>query len=193
MEIVIPGIPAWVSIVIYIITGSLGTMVIKSIIDHILNKKKNDAEIKGTSIENDSKIDNYWENRFKGLKQDYEDREKYHNGRYEELKTTYEEKYDFKNQLLEKTKRELSEITDLLNAKIEYIKKCEDTICKKDEKIIELTNQVLRLSGNFIEAPVKEIKSLDNYLLPSDSNSQIEKTEETAQVEASPNSNISKQ
>lgn len=193
MEIVIPGIPAWVSIVIYIITGSLGTMVIKSIIDHILNKKKNDAEIKGTSIENDSKIDNYWENRFKGLKQDYEDREKYHNGRYEELKTTYEEKYDFKNQLLEKTKRELSEITDLLNAKIEYIKKCEDTICKKDEKIIELTNQVLRLSGNFIEAPVKEVKSLDNYLLSSDSNSQIEKAEETAQVEASPNSNINKQ
>lgn len=193
MEIVIPGIPAWVSVVIYIITGSLGTMVIKSIIDHILNKKKNDAEIKGTSIENDSKIDNYWENRFKGLKQDYEDREKYHNGRYEELKTTYEEKYDFKNQLLEKTKRELSEITDLLNAKIEYIKKCEDTICKKDEKIIELTNQVLRLSGNFIEAPVKEVKSLDNYLLSSDSNSQIEKVEETAQVEASPNSNINKQ
>ena len=193
MEIVIPGIPAWVSVVIYIITGSLGTMVIKSIIDHILNKKKNDAEIKGTSIENDSKIDNYWENRFKGLKQDYEDREKYHNGRYEELKTTYEEKYDFKNQLLEKTKRELSEITDLLNAKIEYIKKCEDTICKKDEKIIELTNQVLRLSGNFIEAPVKEVKSLDNYLLSSDSNSQIEKAEETAQVEASPNSNINKQ
>ena len=193
MEIVIPGIPAWVSVVLYIITGSLGTMVIKSIIDHILNKKKNDAEIKGTSIENDSKIDNYWENRFKGLKQDYEDREKYHNGRYEELKTTYEEKYDFKNQLLEKTKRELSEITDLLNAKIEYIKKCEDTICNKDEKIIELTDQVLRLSGNFIEAPVKEVKSLDNYLLSSDSNSQIEKAEETTQVEASPNSNINKQ
>lgn len=173
MDIIIPGIPAWVSVVIYIITGSLGTMVIKSIVDHILNKRKNDAEIKGTSIENDSKIDNYWENRFKGLKQDYEDREKYHNDRYNELKTTYEEKYSFKDQLLEKTKTELSEITNLLNAKIEYIKTCEETICKKDEKIIELTNQVLRLSGNFIEAPVKEIKSLDN-LLPSGPQDKIE-------------------
>lgn len=182
MEIVIPGIPAWVSVVIYIVTGSLGTMVIKSIVDHFLNKRKNDAEIKGTSIDNDSKIDNYWENRFKGLKQDYEDREKYHNSRYDELKTTYEEKYDFKNQLLEKTKTELSEITNLLNAKIEYIKKCEDTICKKDEKILELTNQVLHLSGNFIEAPVKETKSLDN-LLPSEIAAQSEQVKATQSID----------
>lgn len=97
------------------------------------------------------KSDSYWENRFKGLKLDYEDREKHHNARYEELKGVYEEKLKFNETLITRLKNEVSTLSTELNAKVEFINNLEQQATQKDEKILSLTNHIVELSSKIRE------------------------------------------
>lgn len=154
---------SWIQILISILSGSFGTMVIKSIIDHWLNKRKNEEQIKASSIDNYMKSDTYWENRFKGLKLDYEDREKHHNARYDELKNVYEEKLKFNETLVARLKNEISELSEELSAKIEFINSLEQKSAEKDAKILDLTNKIVELSGKIHEQSPQQ-KQLDNNI-----------------------------
>ena len=154
---------SWVQILISILSGSFGTMVIKSIIDHWLNKRKNEEQIKASSIDNYMKSDTYWENRFRGLKLDYEDREKHHNARYEELKNAYEEKLKFNEPLVARLKNEISELSEELSAKAEFINSLEQKSAEKDTKILDLTNKIVELSGKIHEQSPQQMQ-LDNNI-----------------------------
>lgn len=154
---------SWVQILISILSGSFGTMVIKSIIDHWLNKRKNEEQIKASSIDNYMKSDTYWENRFRGLKLDYEDREKHHNARYEELKNAYEEKLKFNEPLVARLKNEISELSEELSAKVEFINSLEQKSAEKDAKILNLTNKIIELSSKIHEQSPQQMQ-LDNNI-----------------------------
>lgn len=126
--------------------GSAGTLIIKSLLDHFLNKSKKNEEIKSSTIDNDQKTDTYWENRFKGLKIDYEDREKYHARRYEELKQLYDERLQFQQGLVDKYKSELTEANDIITAKTVFIKELEAQMLEKDKQMASFSQQIIDLS-----------------------------------------------
>lgn len=91
------------------------------------SKKKEQLEDKQSSLDVGIKDDSYWENRFKGLKADYEDREKYHNQRYEQLKAEYESREQFLREMIEETKKEYqnlkSEVNQLTELKTQLVDK----------------------------------------------------------------------
>lgn len=136
----------WLQTLLTFAGGSAGTLIIKSLLDHFLNKSKKNEEVKSSTIDNDQKTDTYWENRFKGLKVDYEDREKYHARRYEELKQLYEERLQFQQGLVDKYKSELTEANDIITAKTVFIKELEAQMIEKDKQMASFSQQIIDLS-----------------------------------------------
>lgn len=136
----------WLQVLLTFAGGSAGTLIIKSLLDHFLNKSKKTEEVKSSTIDNDQKTDTYWENRFKGLKVDYEDREKYHDRRYEELKQLYAERLQFQQGLVDKYKSELTEANDIITAKTVLIKELEAQMLEKDKQMASFSQQILDLS-----------------------------------------------
>ena len=109
------------------------------------------------------KSDTYWENRFKGLQLDYENREKHHNARYDELKNIYGEKLKFNETLVARLKDEISELSEELSAKVEFINSLEQKSAEKDAKILDLTNKIVELSGKIHEQSPQQMQ-LDNNI-----------------------------
>lgn len=136
----------WLQTLFTFIGGSAGTLIIKSLLEHFLNKSKNNEEVKSSTIDNNQKTDTYWENRFKGLKVDYEDREQYHAKRYEELKQLYDERLQFQQGLVDKYKSELTEANDVITAKTVLIKELEAQMIEKDKQMASFSQQIIDLS-----------------------------------------------
>ena len=136
----------WLQTLFTFIGGSAGTLIIKSLLEHFLNKSKNNEEVKSSTIDNNQKTDTYWENRFKGLKGDYEDREQYHAKRYEELKQLYDERLQFQQGLVDKYKSELTEANDVITAKTVLIKELEAQMIEKDKQMASFSQQIIDLS-----------------------------------------------
>lgn len=136
----------WLQTLFTFIGGSAGTLIIKSLLEHFLNKSKNNEEVKSSTIDNNQKTDTYWENRFKGLKVDYEDREQYHAKRYGELKQLYEERLQFQQGLVDKYKSELTEANDVITAKTVLIKELESQMIEKDKQMASFSQQIIDLS-----------------------------------------------
>lgn len=136
----------WIQTLLTFAGGSAGTLIIKSLLDHFLNKSQKNEEVKSSTIDNDQKTDTYWENRFKGLKVDYEDREKYHARRYDELKQLYEERLQFQKGLVDKYKSELTEANDAITAKTVFIKDLEAQMLEKDKQMASFSQKIIDLS-----------------------------------------------
>lgn len=92
--------------------GSAMSLALKTAIEKIAKHKKEKIELKSSDLEVQMKHDQYWENRFNGLKIDYDSREKYHREQYELIKKTYEEKEAFLQSCIDKFKSDYSILSD---------------------------------------------------------------------------------
>lgn len=122
-----------------------------SIFQSLRAKKKEEYEEKQTSLDVDIKDDTYWENRFKGLKSDYEDREKYHNSRYEQIKAEYENREQFLREMLDSVKSDYQNLKNEVTSLQEIKSQLDDKLKQANSIISEYEIRVRKLESQFKE------------------------------------------
>lgn len=98
-------------------------------------RKKEELDDKSTKIDVDTKDDTYWEARFNGLREDYENREKYHNNRYEQLKAEFASREQFLRDMLNDSRSEYQ----TLKQEIQSITECKNQI----EEKLRVANKII--------------------------------------------------
>lgn len=116
------------------------------------SKKKEDIEDKQSSLDVGMKDDSYWENRFKGLKADYEDRERYHNQRYEQLKAEYENREQFLREMIEETKKEYQNLKAEVNQLSELKAQLDDKLKAANKIIANYEIRFIKMEAKLKEA-----------------------------------------
>lgn len=116
-------------------------------------KKKEDIDVKSANIEVEQKGYEYWKMRFDGLKEDYDNREKYHEEGYEHLRMEYESREQFMRDMLEDARKdyqtlrnEFQELQDAHNKMSEKLVEANRLMADYEIKNMKLEAQLLNAS-----------------------------------------------
>lgn len=126
--------------------GSAVSLFLKTIVEKWSKRKKDEQELKDGDLDIRLKHDQYWENRFKGLKIDYDSREQYHKEQYELLRKAYQDEEAFLQSCLDKAKNDYTALSEDVDEINEELKSVKDELKKEQMKNIKLYAELQRLS-----------------------------------------------
>lgn len=126
--------------------GSAVSLFLKTIVEKWSKRKKDEQELKDGDLDIRLKHDQYWENRFKGLKIDYDSREQYHKEQYELLRKAYQDKEVFLQSCLDKAKNDYTALSEDVDEINEELKSVKDELKKEEMKNIKFYAELQRLS-----------------------------------------------
>lgn len=126
--------------------GSAVSLFLKTVVEKWSKRKKDEQELKDGDLDIRLKHDQYWENRFKGLKIDYDSREQYHKEQYELLRKAYQDKEAFLQSCLDKAKNDYTTLSEDVDEINEELKSVKDELKKEQMKNIKLYAELQRLS-----------------------------------------------
>lgn len=124
--------------------GSAVSLFLKTIVEKWSKRKKDEQELKDGDLDIRLKHDQYWENRFKGLKIDYDSREQYHKEQYELLCKAYQDKEAFLQSCLDKAKNDYTTLSEDVDEINEELKSVKDELKKEQMKNIKLYAELQR-------------------------------------------------